>query len=222
MRVVVLAAFGVVNGGLLSGAHGRPARAPLPVAEPPAVPSAAAAPSTPPLPPTTRCREEIDATLQTLERVTDPAEIWKTEVTLTRRLSRSDCAAALPGDLPVPALAPVPPRIQTEYQPLNQPTGSGAGPYILLGASGALIGGALFVDYTANDSRDAVQRAQARGDRRAFSHATVDFENQQTVARGLLAGGAAAAVGALVWALVGGNSDPVQSRPVFREQGESR
>ncbi len=199
----------------------KPAPPPAPASAPEAE-APPSAPATEPPPSTTRCRQETDATVRKLDGVAHPADIWTTEVALTRRLSRADCVAALPGTLAAPAPAAIPSRINTEYEPLRQPTGPGVGPWILGGASVALLGAVLYVDHSANDARSAVERAQSRDDARGFKKATVDFENQQTLARGLLAGCVAAGIGGVVWALLGGDADPIQSRPVFHDAREIR
>jgi len=146
----------------------------------------------------------------------DPAALWRLETRLIPQAERPECAPpAVEEGRPAPALTPAG-RITAPVQRPVAPTGPGVMPWILIGASAALAGGAVYVDYAANDVRDALESAQAAGDQDAFNRARGDFDRDQRLARGLAVGAAAALVGGVVWALVGGEDDPVQTRPIFQ------
>jgi hypothetical protein len=100
-----------------------------------------------------------------------------------------------------------------------QPAGPGTGPWVMLGVAAALGAGVAYVDFAANDARDALEASQKSGDSRAFADARDDLETHQFIARGLAVGAGVAALSGLIWLATGGDSDPVQPRPYFTPTG---
>ncbi len=106
-------------------------------------------------------------------------------------------------------------RIGTPVDLPRQPVGAGAGPWVLLGSAALLGGGVALVDFLANGARDDLQAAQDAGDREAYSEARDEFQLHQYIAWGLGGAALAAGVTGAFWLALGGEDDPVQSRPVF-------
>lgn len=139
--------------------------------------------------------------------VQDAAALWQIEAALA---DLPPCVEAN-----APSAVSTPARVDAPLDLPAQPSGPGAGPWVLLGLSAALVGGLIYVDVAADGPRDDLAAASAAGDREAFEAAEDDFALYQWVGRGLAAGAAVAGVSGLLWLAFGGEDDPVQSRPVF-------
>ncbi|MCB9535294.1 MAG: hypothetical protein H6704_03450 [Myxococcales bacterium] len=139
--------------------------------------------------------------------VQDAAALWQIEAALADLPPCVESSA--------PSAVATPARVEAPVDLPAQPSGPGAGPWVLLGVSAALLGGLIYVDGAADGPRDDLAAASAAGDRAAFEAAEDDFAVYQWVGRGLAAGAAVAGVSGLLWLAFGGEDDPVQSRPVF-------
>lgn len=118
-------------------------------------------------------------------------------------------------DAPAPQIGATPPRIYPEVRLPAQPISAGAGPWLLMGLSAALVGGVLYYDAAADADREALGEANARGDQRAYDQARGALLGKQMTARGLAAGAGGAALVALLWWAWGGEADPAQPSPTF-------
>lgn len=142
----------------------------------------------------------------------DADALWQVEAALVAAGPGCDAAAA-----PLAVMAP--PRISAPVDLPAAPQGPGAGPWILLGVGAALAGGVIYLDVSADEARDDLAAARQRGDRAAYADARDDFELRQQIAWGLAAGAGAAALAGVLWLALGGDDDPVQTRPVFGGHG---
>ncbi len=136
--------------------------------------------------------------------------LWQAEAELIRHRRPVECIEPAP-----PSMPPPPERITVPVDLPREPEGPGAGPGVVRGLGVLFAGGAITVDYLANDDRDALEETQATGDRDGFEVAKDRFVTKQWIARGLVAGAAAAGVTGLLWLAFGGEDGAVQARPVF-------
>ncbi len=154
------------------------------------------------------CGNARQAAYEKARAATDPAALWTVEAQLL-------ALPACPLSTEAPAAPPPPTRLNLPVELPAGPTGPGAGPWVMLGISAALVGGLIYVDAAADGPRGDLEAAQAAGDRAGYAEARDTFEIYQWVGRGLTAGAAVAGVTGLLWLALGGDDDPVQPRPWF-------